>query len=142
MYDLHAVNTIFAPKKGKTVHTYLRSESKDDAKADDYGLYVGERVACSYKGRDMGGEVIAVAMNDELAQDNSTWTVKFDDGYTGKYDRTQLGRMLSKAQKLNFHRGKQIDHIMISNRWKTGVTDCRPTKVGAINPPKPHGQEE
>ena len=72
-------------------------------------------------------------MNDDIEQDNSTWTVKFDDGYTGNYNRSQLGRMLNKAHKLDLHRGKQIDHILVSNRWKTGVLDCRPKWAPSIH---------
>ena len=129
MYDLYAANTHFEPKQGQTVHTYLKPKCTDENKRDDFGLYVGERVKCKYKGNEIGGEVIAV--EEMQAEQDSKWTVKFDDGYTSKYGTKQLGRMLNRAPDCK--RGRQIDYILVSNRWRSSITDSKPRWTPSIH---------
>ena len=82
LYDLCAVNTMFEPKRGGSVHTYLcpKQKKKKECAQGDFGHHVGERVACKYKGNLVQGDVIAVSLGDgEETQDE--WTVQFEDGH-------------------------------------------------------------
>ena len=53
-----------------------------------------------------------------------TWTVKFADGYVQKYGARRMRQLLknAKAEKV----GNQLDYIIVSNRWKSSINDCRP----------------
>ena len=52
------------------------------------------------------------------------WTVLFQDGYQLKCGKRRLRRLL--AQTKNAQEKKQIDYILVSNRWRSSITDCRP----------------
>ena len=83
-YDLYAVNTHFEPKHGETVHTYLLCpKAKKDCTQGDFGFYVGNRVACKYRGKLVRGNVTALVLGDD--QDADKWTLKFEDGHILQY---------------------------------------------------------
>ena len=123
MYDLCVANTFFEPKRGATVHTYLRSKTKEECESEDFGMYVGETVACKYKGNVVEGKITAAEIGSDPSGSDPQWTVQFEDGYTGTYDETTLGKMMKRADK--HRRGKQIDLILVSNRWKSSIMDCK-----------------
>ena len=121
MYDLFAVNTQFEPKKGETPHTYICPKSKNACAQGDFGLYVGERVSRRFNGKNVQGEVIAVEQGEE--EDDDEWTVQFDDGQTLRYGKSELRKLLARATSPQ--EKKQIDHILVSNRWRSSVTSCK-----------------
>ena len=57
LHELTAVNTLFAPRRGKEVHTFLQTVPQGgDAPGagnadDDYGEYVGSYCKARYKGK-------------------------------------------------------------------------------------------
>ena len=122
LYDLFAVNTIFEPKRGETVHTYLCPKPKDSSQAQgDFGFHVGEQVTCRHKGKLIKGEVTAVNLGS--GQDADVWTVVFEDGYTLKCGKRRLKHLLRNTTQTQGK--KQIDHILVSNRWRSSVTGCK-----------------
>ena len=126
MYDLYAVNTHFEPKKGETQHTYMCPKSKNTCAQGDFGLHVGEKVACRLNGKNVQGEVIAVDQGDEQndkAQDADVWTVLFEDGQKIRCGKSKLRKLLARGE--NKQEKKQIDHILVSNRWRSSVTQSR-----------------
>ena len=82
MYNLQAANTFFEPKKNKSAHAYMYTETKAKACGQDLGLYVGERVRCEHDGQEIDGDVIAAERTDDtIFQDSLAlrWTIRFDD---------------------------------------------------------------
>ena len=67
LHELTAVNTLFQPRHGKEVHTFLHTAPQGgDAQGgqadsdNDYGEYVGSYCKCKYHGKQIGGRVKAV----------------------------------------------------------------------------------
>ena len=66
LHELTAVNTLFQPKHGKEVHTFLQTEPQggttqaQDGQGNDYGEYVGSYCKAKYHGKQIGGRVKAV----------------------------------------------------------------------------------
>ena len=135
MYDLRAANTYFEPKKHKTPHTYLYTESKAVASGQDLGIYVGERIRCTLNGQSLDGDVIAVDLSDDaITNDPSAlqWTIRFDDGHIGTYDAAKLKSALSSIKTKQA--GKQIDYP--SNlRLASQSKPTAPPRLLAISPP-------
>ena len=50
------------------------------------------------------------------------WRIQFDDGYVKSYSESEVEDILV-LRKREFE-GKQLDYIMVSNRWLTGVEDA------------------
>ena len=69
MYDLYAANTHFEPKQGETPHSYICPSPKSACAQGDFGLHVGEKVACHYKGQKLQGEVTAVEQGRQQGND-------------------------------------------------------------------------
>ena len=124
LHDLFAVNTCFEPKREETAHTYVCPKPKDKSQTQgDFGFYhVGEEVTCKYKGKIVKGEVTAVKLGS--GQDDDKWTVVFEDGCTFDCGIKRLNHLLHKS--VQSQGKKQIDHILVSNRWRSSVTSCRP----------------
>ena len=123
LYDLYAVNTHFEPKRGESVHTYMCPKPKNKEFAQgDFGMHVGERVAHNYKGNTVHGDVTSVTLGD--GQDDDVWTIHFDDGYILKCGKSKLKQLMQNS--VCIQERKQIDHILVSNRWRSSVTSCRP----------------
>ena len=130
MYDLYAANTHFEPKKGESPHTYLGPKPKGPCAQGDFGLHVGEQVSCRYKGRTVKGEVIAVEQGKDDSEPDE-WSVLFEDGHLLKCGKRRLRKLLAQAETPQAQ--KQIDHILVSNRWRSSVTDCRPCWAPSIH---------
>ena len=130
MYDLFAVNTHFEPKRGETPHTYLCPKPKSPCAQGDFGLHVGEKVSHRYKGQNVQGDVISVEQG-EGQDDVNTWSVLFDDGHLLKCGRKRLRKLMAQAESPQVK--KQLDHILVSNRWRSSVTDCRPDWAPSIH---------
>ena len=122
MYDLFAVSTSFRPRKRARANTYMFTKSKSNPHGD-LGFYVGERVKCKYKGRVIGGSITSVDLHTSNRR-GPRWTIKFDDGYVAKFSRNRVRKMLAK-EKTKKKKGRQIDYILVSNRWRSCVTDCK-----------------
>ena len=122
MYDLYAINTHFEPKRGESTHTYLCPKPKNSCAQGDFGLHVGKSVSCRYKGNTVSGVVTSVDLSDGNKEE--VWTVQFADGYTIKCGKRKLKSLLTTAT--NIQEKKQIDHILVSNRWRSSITQCRP----------------
>ena len=106
------------------MYTYLcpKKNKKKECAQGDFGHHVGERVACKYKGNLVQGDVIAVSLGDgEETQDE--WTVQFEDGHVITCGKARLRQLLKRGDSEQI--GKQIDHILVSTRWKSSVTHCK-----------------
>ena len=140
LHNLVAANTYFKPEEGKSVHTYLATKQRgmSDEIQNDRGEYVGACVLAKYKGEPVKGKVVAIQdenANSRTPADPNTgstnarrirrnWIVRFADGYTKKYSKKALQKIMviHETEKI----AKQLDYILISNRRKSCVTNCRP----------------
>ena len=50
------------------------------------------------------------------------WKVKFDDGYVEAYSESELENILVLHKRET--EGRQLDYILVSNRWLTSVQDA------------------
>jgi hypothetical protein len=131
MYDLYSVGTLFEQPKGESSHTYICPQAKEDGEhaqgghaQGDFGLHVGHKVSHTYNGATIQGEVTAVEQGDGEKKDK--WTIQFEDGYTLRCGKHRLRKLLSRANGGQAQEKKQIDHILVSNRWRSSVTNCSP----------------
>ena len=118
IYNLTAINTTYRPKKGKSVHTFLKTKRSENINSDLSQLYVGRTATCKYKKRWITGKVIAPS----VITSEPAWIVRYSDGYHKTYNEESLKKVLvhEKPDKV----GHQIDYIFVSRRWKSSVTSC------------------
>ena len=139
MYDLYAVNTHFEPKQGETPHSYLCPRPKTACAQGDFGLYVGEKVACQYKGKNVQGEVIAVEQGREQNK-RDVWTVRFNDGFTLRCGKNRLRKLITQATSPQ--EKKQIDHVLSGLKQVAIIRDPVQNKMGTICTPQSLRQKE
>ena len=129
LHELTAVNTLFPPRHGKEVHTYLHTApqggctqgGQDGANAEnDYGEYVGTQCKAKYKGKHINGKVKAVFGGKK----SKRWIVQFDDGFVLRCGQKTLKKLLIVTKKKQL--GKQLDYILVSSRWQSCVRSCEP----------------
>ena len=114
LFDLFAINTAFQPRR-KSTATYLACVDGAECNMQ----YLGREVCAKYKGNRILGKVV----NTVCIQGSRKWDVHFDDGYTLRCGENHLRELITPIQK-TFVR-KQIDYILVSNRWKSSVNNCR-----------------
>ena len=114
-HDLFAVNTKF--RKRKSPATYLHVVAQGTAGVHDQ--YLGREVKVSWKGTDMFGKIIE---NHAGEYGTRRWKVQFTDGYVKSYSESDLENILVLRKRET--EGKQLDYIMVSNRWLTSVEDA------------------
>ena len=112
-HDLHAINTKFRKKK-QSHATYIHVVSNGSG----HDQYVGREAKIKWRGQEHIGKVVE---NFRDANGARRWRVKFDDGYVGTYAEPDLNDILVVVQKKT--QGKQLDYIMVNNRWLTSVQD-------------------
>ena len=146
LHELTAVNTLFQPRHGKEVHTYLQTapqqggtgrdtaDAADNSASSDFGEYVGSLCKTTYKGRQIGGRVKAVYGGTTKKK----WVIKFDDGLVLRCGPKTLSKLLVTKKKKQI--GKQLDYILVSTRWKSCVRKCEP-KWGPSMHRNVHGQK-
>ena len=114
MFNLHAVSTSFQPKKKSSTVTYVFCE--EGSFMPKTSKFEGSWVSAFYKGKRIYGMV-----GEEVQQGREKmWNVKFEDNYSTIADERRIRKWLVPAKR-SF---KQIDHIIISQRWKSCVTNC------------------
>ena len=59
-------------------------------------------------------------MTHQIQEDK--WKIKFEDGYEMEANETKLQEMLILRQGESIN-GKQLDYILLTNRWMTSVKD-------------------
>ena len=116
LHELTAVNTLFQPRHGKEVHTFLQTAPQGGEEAcgqgqdNDFGEYVGSQCKVKYHGKLIGGRVKAVFGGKKKKK----WVVQFDDGFVLRCGQKMLGRLLTTKKKKQI--GKQFDYVMVSSR--------------------------
>ena len=115
MFDLFATNTRFQPKKRKSTATYLACVEG----AENSQRHLGRNVCARYKGKKYSG----VVTGSSLAGGKPRWHVEFADGFKTKCTEPMLKRWLTPIKKSLVK--KQLDYILISNRWASSVSDCK-----------------
>ena len=81
LHELTAVNTLFQPRHGKEVHTFLQTAPQGGEEAcgqgqdNDFGEYVGSQCKVKYHGKLIGGRVKAVFGGKKKKK----WVIQFDD---------------------------------------------------------------
>ena len=79
--------------------------------------FSGSKVGAFYKGKKIFGTV-----GEEVQRANrKMWKVKFDDGFSTFCNESKLRSWLLPAKR-SF---KQLDHILVSQRWMSCVTNCK-----------------
>ena len=101
LHNLSAVNTMFEPPHGSSVHTYLHTRSGDDLHENgDLGEFVGSKTMVTYKNREIKGRVNAMYADERTGK--RTWVVNFEDGYVKKYvNRTSVQRIIVRTKLVN-----------------------------------------
>ena len=122
MHSLSAMNTMFRPPKGASSNTFLQTKQKSSnaSAANDYGELVGAEVRASYQGIWVQGRVAATYTQNGKQK----WLIRYTDGYVQRVDRTRLKRLLVVKETIKV--GRQLDYVLVSTRWKSSVTSCRP----------------
>ena len=114
-HDLFAVNTKF--RKRQSPATYLHVVAQGTAGVHDQ--YLGRDVKVHWKGKDVHGKIIE-NFGDEYGI--RKWKAKFDDGYVKSYLESELDSILVLRKRETV--GKQLDYIVVSNRWLTCIEDA------------------
>ena len=115
-HDLSAMNTKFR-KRNRSPATYLRIVSSGTADVNDQ--HVGREVKETWKGKEYYGKVLENHIN---VQGGRRWKAKFEDGYVKSYSEQELlDAMVIEKKKTE---GRQLDYILVSNRWSTSVQDA------------------
>ena len=114
MFNLFAASTNFQPKKNGTLGTYIHSI--DGSFVPKMGQFVGKKVKAWYKGKLVYGKVT----KQKTSPTGKQWIIEFEDGYKTHANETKVRRWLIPAK----HVFKQIDHVLVSQRWKSSITNC------------------
>ena len=119
MFNLCAANTFFKPKKNCSNATYLAPDNSHGITTADQE-FVGRKVKARYKGAVYSGVVQGL----QVEGGKGKWTVRFADGYICKLNRKNLGKIL---RPLNTEAAteKQIDYVMVSQRWMSCVKQSK-----------------
>ena len=119
LFNLFAVSTKFQPKKNSSSATYAFCEQGSFMpKAHQF---TGSKVRAFYKGKMVGGVVGDMVQGQDGDNKCKMWNVSFEDGYS-TICREKVIRSWLIPAKRSF---KQIDHILVSHRWLSCITDCR-----------------
>ena len=127
MHELTAANTLFAPKRTGSLNTFLQTKREGIPAHSDLGEHVGAKVKIKYNGKWVDGTVKSVSN----VSNDQEWLVNFTDGYTNRYRRAQLEKILVHTVKKKV--GRQLDYILVSTRWKSCITSCGPRWEPAIH---------
>ena len=122
MYELTAANTLFEPRDVSELYTFLQTDRDGMPTHSDLGEYVGSKVKVKFKNKLIDGTVKATSNTGT----DQVWQVSFDDGYSKKIHTRKLEKLLVHTVKKKI--GRQLDyiHILVSTRWKSCVTNCKP----------------
>lgn len=85
------------------------------------------KVAALYHGKCIKGRVKATFAKQGVQK----WVVRFSDGYIRHYTRNDLEKIL--VRECRRKTGRQLDYILVSTRWKSCVTNCKPRWGPAIH---------
>ena len=91
--------------------------------AENSQRHLGRSVCAQYKGKKFSGKVTGSSMTGGKMR----WHVEFSDGFKTRCSESKLKSWLTPIRKKLVK--KQLDHILISNRWASSVSDCK-TKWG------------
>ena len=111
LHQLAAVNTMFQPKKNKSVCTYLQTESTGTEGINDFGKYVGRAVKAKYDGKWIQGVVEKTYRNKK---GRMRWSLRFEDGHVMQTTEKHLQNLIVYTPKKQI--GRQLDYILISKR--------------------------
>ena len=114
-HDLFAVNTKF--RKRKSAATYLHVVAQGTAGVHDQ--YLGREVKVKWKDKAVFGKITENYGGEQGAR---RWKVKYEDGYVRSYRESELEDILVIGKRET--EGKQLDYILVSNRWLTSVEDA------------------
>ena len=127
MHELTAVNTLFEPTHESALCTFLQTKRQGIPEHSDIGEHVGAKVKVRYNGKLIPGTVVStLGVGDE-----QEWVVRYADGHTHRYRRHDLEKVLVHTTKEKI--GRQLDYVLVSTRWKSCVTDCKPRWGPAIH---------
>ena len=118
--QLAAVNTMFQPKRNKSVCTFLQTESTGSDKVNDFGKYVGRKVKAKYSGKWIPG-VVENMHTDKKG--NIRWSLRFDDGHVTQASEKDLQHMLVYERRKQI--GRQLDYVLVSKRWLSSIENCK-----------------
>ena len=127
LYDLCAINTYFQPRRNNNTTFIAASRSS-------HYQHVGRQVSTKYRGIDYRGEVKGITS----VGNKKVWAVQFEDGYLTNCSENQLQKWLLPLER-NKAVSKQIDYVMVSNRWRSCVSNSRTHWGPAIHGNK-HGR--
>ena len=108
----------------------LDSDSPDLASIADIGQYVGRTLTTEYRGEQINGKVVEVEKRDTV----KSWVIQFEDGYVLRCNEKWLEQRLKPLPKEKIKR--QLDYILVSNRWKSSVSWGCKSMLGTINSQK------
>ena len=114
--QLAAANTMFQPKRNKSVCTFLQTESTGSEKVNDFGKYVGRKVKAKHDGTWIPGVVEKTHTNNK---GHMRWSLRFEDGHVMQTDEKHLQNMLVYERRKQI--GRQLDYVLVSKRWLSSI---------------------
>ena len=121
MIWLQQTRSLLHPSMDLYTRFAKRNKVRQPCKVTSHGEHVGDNVLTQYRGNMVKGKVEAVYGTDN---GDRRWIVRFADGYTKRYNKQSLLKILIYKETAKI--GKQLDYALISNRWKSCVKNCRP----------------
>ena len=115
MFDLFAVNTKFQPKHKVSNATYTACVEGTFAPKSE--AMTGREVRAKYRGKFFKGKIIGAKRSKGV----KLWKVEFEDNYNKFCSERQISKWLVPPKRTY----KQIDYIIVSNRFLSSVISCR-----------------
>ena len=128
MFNLRAVNTDFQPADNKPATTFTMPNKVNQQSRDLSGKYIKLKYkGLKHKGKITGPTALAAAESTNSPTSNpSLWNVEFDDGFKTSMCPCKIKEYLIKPRDpKNASLEKQLDYILVSNRWKSSVSDVK-----------------
>ena len=118
LYDLFAINTKFKPASTSSNATYIAVTKKGNKDTKDVDL-CGRQTRKIIRGEEIKGKIYARNQKDGT----TSWLTKYPDGHVETHTENELSDMLIPTPTIfTFH---QIDYVLVSNRWKSSVTNAK-----------------
>ena len=117
-HDLFAINTNYRKRQSPATYLHVVAKGSDEPQGGQ-DQRLGREVKVTWRGRERSGKV---TKNFAGRYGEIKWRVKYEDGYVATYTEDELEDILVIQDRET--EGRQLDYILVSNRWLTSVQDA------------------